>query len=202
MGGADKIAAVKDVIHTMEIALEASAGGFKMKQVSRYVAPGQIRHEQETPFGKITVYSDGKSGWLGTPQGIQAIPPDVLKLAKGVIFRQPTVLVLSDQDISRSVNAVGDNEVKISTSDGQSVLMQFDPVTGLPSRQVYIESDVNRGSVERVELLSDWRDAGGIKMPYRAVQQENGVKTLEVTISEYRFNSGITSDDLSQKPTN
>lgn len=200
MGGAEKLAAVKDVIHKMEVALEPAAGGFKMKQVSLYVAPNHIRQEQEMPFGKIAVYSDGKSGWLATPQGVQPIPADVLKQAKGVMFRQPSTLMLSDRDVSRSVNAVGDNAVEISTADGQSVLIKFDSATGLPVRQVYTEPSANGGSRERAEIFSDWRDVGGIKMPYKAVQQENGAKMLEVTVWEYRVNSGITAEELSKRP--
>ena len=65
-----------------------------------------------------------------------------------------------------------------------------------------MESGANGQPVERVELFSDWREADDIKMPYKVVQQENGVKMLEVTVSDYRFNSGLTSDDLNQKPTN
>src|SRR5262249_44357522 len=55
MGGPEKLAAVKDAIHIMEIALEPAAGGFKMKQTSLFVAPDHIRQEQEmpSPYGKV-----------------------------------------------------------------------------------------------------------------------------------------------------
>lgn len=200
MGGARKLAAVKDVMHKMEIALEPAAGGFRIEQVSLYVVPGHIRQEQKMPFGKVTVYSDGQSGWLAIPQGVQPIPADVLKSAKDVIFRQPSTLILSDRDASISVNATVDNAVEISTADGQSVLIEFDPATGLPARQSYTEPGAGGGPRERVEIFSDWRDVDGIKMPYKAIQQENGAKILEVTVSEYKINSGITVEELSKKP--
>jgi len=200
MGGAERLAAVKDATHKMEIALEPAAGGYKMRQVSTFVAPDQIRQEQETPFGTMKFYSDGNSGWLATPQGVEAMPAGVLKLAKGVIFRQLFTLMLSAGDASRSVKAVSDHDVKISMADGQSVLVEFDPATGLPARQLYTESGATGSPAERVEIFSDWRDAGGIKMPYGAVQLENGIKMLEVTVSEYRLNTGITPQALSQRP--
>jgi outer membrane lipoprotein-sorting protein len=199
MGGAEKLAAVKDVIHAMKVALEPAAGGFEIKQVSLYVAPGQIRQEQDTPFGKVTVYSDGKSGWFATAKGVQPMPADILKQAQGVVFRQPSRLILSDRDPSRSVKAVRGDAVEISTADGQSVLIEFDSVTGLPARQIYTEASAS-GPVERAEIFSDWRDVDGIKMPYKAVQQENGTKRLEVTVSEYRINSGISAEQLSKRP--
>jgi hypothetical protein len=200
MGGTEKLAAVKDATHKMEVALEPAAGGYKMSQVSTFLVPDQIRQEQETPFGSKRYYSDGNSGWLGTPQGVQSMPPEVLKRAKGVIFRQLFTLMLSGREASRSVKAVSDHAVKISTADGQSVLIEFDPATGLPARQHYTESGANGSPAERVEIFSDWRDAGGIKIPYRAVQLENGVKMLELTISEYSLNTGITALALSLRP--
>ena len=68
MGGAEKLAAVRDTMHVMEDHTGAGAGGYKMKQVSRFVAPDRFRSEQDTPFGRIVVYSDGKNGWITTPQ--------------------------------------------------------------------------------------------------------------------------------------
>src|ERR1700730_2972191 len=97
MGGAEKLAAVKDATYTAELALEPAAGGFKIKQVSMYLAPDQLRQEQELPFGKITAYTDGKSGWVATPQGLQTMPAEVLKQAQGELFREPYPLMLSDR---------------------------------------------------------------------------------------------------------
>ena len=200
MGGADKLAAIKDVTHTLELALEPAAGGFKMKQTSLYIAPDQIRQEQEAPFGKILVYSDGKSGWLSTPQGVQPLPAEVLKQTRGVAFRQPTALMLSDRDATRVVNAVADNTVEISTADGQSVRVDFDPATGLPARELYTEPGSTGAPAQTTDIFSDWRDVAGIKMPFHAIQQENGAKMLEMMVSEYKFNSGLTAAELSKRP--
>ncbi|HEY2844258.1 MAG TPA: pitrilysin family protein [Bryobacteraceae bacterium] len=200
MGGADKLATVKDATHTLEMQLEPAAGGFKVKQVSMYLAPGQLRQEQELPFGKITAYSDGKTGWLATPQGVQAMPAEVLKQAQGEIFREPAALLLSDRDASRTVNAVGDNTVEIATAGGLSVRIEFDPASGLPARELYIEPGANGGPAETTDIFSDWREVAGIKMPFKTIQQENGVKMLEITVSEYKFNSGLNAAELSRKP--
>jgi zinc protease len=200
MGGADKLAAVKDATYAAELALEAAAGGFKVKQVSMYLAPDQLRQEQELPFGKIIAYTDGKTGWLSTPQGVQAMPAEVLKQAQGELFREPYALMLSDRDSSRTVNAVGENAVEISAASGLRVTIEFDPATGLPAREVYTEPGQNGAPAETVDIFSDWRDIAGIKMPYKAIQQENGVKMLEITVSEYKINSGLAAAELSKRP--
>jgi zinc protease len=199
MGGAEKLAAIKDATHVLELALEPAAGGFKVKQVSKYLAPGRLRQEQELPFGKITAYTDGKSGWLATPQGVQAMPAEVLKQAQGELFREPFALMLSDRDPSRTVNAVGENAVEIA-ANGLSVRIEFDPGTGLPAREVYTEPGQNGAPAETADIFSDWRDVGGIKLPFRAIQQENGMKMLEMSVSEYKMNSGLAEAELSKRP--
>jgi zinc protease len=200
MGGAEKLAAVKDATHTLELALEPAAGGFKVKQVSMYLAPGQLRQEQELPFGKVIVYSDGKTGWLSTPQGVQSMPAEVLRQVQGAIFREPTALMLSDRDASRTVNAVGDDAIEISTVDGLRVRIEFDPATGLPGRELYTEPGQNGAPAQTTDIFSDWREVAGIKLPFKEIQQENGVKMLEMTVSEHKFNSGLTAAELSKRP--
>jgi zinc protease len=201
MGGAEKLAAVKDATYTAELALEQAAGGFKVKQVSMYLAPDQLRQEQELPFGKIIAYTDGKSGWMATPQGVQPMPSELLKQAQGETFRESYALMLSDRDSSRTVNATGDNAVEIATASGNfRVRVDFDPATGLPAREVYTEPGQNGAPAETTDIFSDWREVDGIKLPYKAIQLENGMKMLEVTISEYKINSGLTAPELSKRP--
>ncbi|MBZ5673867.1 MAG: insulinase family protein [Acidobacteriia bacterium] len=201
MGGAEKLAGVKDATYTANIALEAAAGGIKIKQVNMYVAPGNLRQEQELPFGKVIAYTDGKTGWMSTPQGEQPMPAEVLKQSQGEIFREPFALMLSDRDPSRMVNAIGENAIEVSiTSGGLSVRMEFDPATGLPARETYTDIGSGGAPAETTEIYSDWREVGGIKLPHKAIQLENGMKMLEVTVSEYKINSGLTAAELSKRP--
>jgi zinc protease len=201
MGGAEKLAAVKDATYTAELALEQAAGGFKVKQVSMYLAPDQLRQEQELPFGKIIAYTDGKSGWVATPQGVQPMPAELLKQAQGETFREPYALMLSDRNSSCTVNAIGDNAVEIATASGSlRVRVDFDPTTGLPAREVYTEPGQNGAPAETTDIFSDWREVAGIKLPYKAIQLENGMKMLEVAVSEYKINSGLTAAELSKRP--
>ncbi len=199
MGGAEKLAAVKDATYTAEIALEQTAGGIKIKQVNMYLAPGELRQEQELPFGKIIAYTDGKTGWMSTPQGVQAMPSEVMKQAQGEIFREPYSLLLSDRDPSRTVNSIGENTIEIA-GGGLSVRIDLDPATGLPARQMYTDIGSGGAPAQTTDIFSDWREVGGIKLPFKAIQQENGMKTLEVTVSEFKINSGLTTAELSKRP--
>lgn len=199
MGGADKLAAVKDSTETIDMAMDPIAGGMKIKQTNRFLAPNQFRQDQELPIGKITAYTDGKTGWLATPQGVLPMPAEVLKQAKDEVFRQLEGLMLSGKDASRTVNAVGAQEVEISTTDGLSVKVEFEPTTGLPARESYQQSN-NGASQEVTETFSDWRDVNGLKMPFKVVLQQAGRKIAEATVSAYQFNTGLKAEDLSKRP--
>jgi hypothetical protein len=59
---------------------------------------------------------------------------------------------------------------------------------------------MNGASSELKETFSDWRDVDGIKLPYKTLMEQAGKKYAELTVSEYKLNSGIKADELSKKP--
>ena len=129
------------------------------------------------------------------------MPAEVLKQAQGEIFREPFALMLSESDPSRVVNAIGENAIEVSIANGGlSVRMEFDPATGLPAREIYADIGSGGAPAETTEIYSDWREIAGIKLPFKAIQLENGMKMLEATISEYKINSGLSAAELSKRP--
>lgn len=199
MGGVERLTAVKDTTHAMEIMLEPAAGGYRLTQTSRYITPNHFRQDQETPFGRIVVYSDGETGWMATPQGTAPLSTDVLATVRGVLFRQPPAVLLSDRDPSRSVRMTGDYAVSILAAGGQEVEIEFSPDTGLPLRQSYVIVAADGSRVDRTETFADWREVDGLRFPFKAVQFENGVKMLEVDVSEYHVNTGLRPIELSDR---
>ena len=199
MGGAEKIAAVKDTSESVELSMDPAAGGMKMKQRNRYLAPGYFRQEVELPFGKIVTYSDGKTGWQSTPQGVMPMPPQVLKQVQDELFRELLRVVLADRDPSVRVDAAGDQLVEISGAGGQSVKIAFDPSTGLPARETYQAAGPG-GVASLEEIFEDWRDVDGVKVPFKVTIDQNGKKFGEAVIQEFKINTGLKPEELSQKP--
>jgi zinc protease len=200
MGGADKLAAVKDLTQSGEMTMDPAAGGMKMKQQNRWVAPSTLRQDQVLPIGTIIAFTDGKSGWLSMPQGLMPMPAPVLKQAQGEIFREWLTLVLSDRDASRTITAVAPSAVEISTADGLKVGVEFDEATGLPLRQSYQETGMGGPPSEVKETFSDWRDVGGIKLPFKVLIEQNGKKAGDAVVSEIKLNTGVTAEELGKKP--
>jgi zinc protease len=202
MGGADKLAGVKDVTESAEMTMSPAAGGMKMKQQIRWAAPGFFRQDQmlPPPMGTIIAYSDGKTGWLSDPRGVTPMNASVLKQAQGEILREWVSLILSDRDASRTVSAAGPKSAEISTADGQSVRVEFDDATGLPVRVFYKEMGMGGPPAEIKETFSDWREVDGIKLPFKVLMEQNDQKVGDVAISEIKINTGIKPEDLNKKP--
>jgi len=189
MGGADKLTAVKDAVEDLEVAM--GGAGVKIKESNRYIAPGKLRQELMLPFGKIVSYTDGKSGWMVTPQGNGPMNDAILKQAQDAVFRDMVRLM---GDASVQVNAVAADTVEVSGS-GHSVRVQFDASTGLPAKQIYSE-----GGAPSEEVFDDWRESGGLKLPFKLTVQQGGNKVAEITVVGYKFNTGLKTEEISQKP--
>jgi zinc protease len=199
LGGADKLAAVKDLQFHADLEVFTPGASMKVKQTSSFIAPSIVRQDNELPFLKQSVYSDGSSGWLSGMQGIQNLPPPVLKQIQGEAFRELVSLSLSDRDADRTVNQAGDGVLDISSKDGESVHLTVDEKTGLPAKLGYQQSPAEGGTAVE-EVFSDWRDVDGLHLPFQWTVMQGEKKFASVAIQEYKINSGLTAETLGKKP--
>ncbi|HEV8042591.1 MAG TPA: insulinase family protein [Bryobacteraceae bacterium] len=195
LGGADKLAAVKDLVYHGEAGIETPGATMKVKQTNSYLAPSSLRQDLELPFAKQSVYSDGAGGWLSTPQGMMGMTPAVLKQIRGEVFRQIPPLAMSDRDADRTVSYVAEGAIEISVKDGESVRLEVDPKTGFPLKIIY---ESGQGLVE--QTYSDWRDVNGMRLPFGWTIMQGGKKFASVTVTDYKVNSGLTKEEISKKP--
>jgi hypothetical protein len=200
LGGAQKLASVRDFTQTIRVAMEALPGGVTVKQVNRYLAPAVYRQDEDMPFGKIISYTDGASGWRSTPRGSATMTPAVLKMSQDELFRSLFVLMAADRDPSVQVKATAPRTVEIAKEDGFSVRVEFDASTWLPLRKVYVAADPHGPPTEIEESYADWREVDGLKVPFKMTIRQNGKVLADETVEEFKFNVGLKADELSQKP--
>ncbi|MDH3496173.1 MAG: DUF4412 domain-containing protein [Gemmatimonadota bacterium] len=71
--------------------------------------------------------------------------------------------------------------VKVTTVDGESYVEFFDKSTGLQRGSRRTQGSP-MGDIEAVSVVSDWRDVGGVKIPFKSVQRAMGIEQV-VTIA-------------------
>ena len=49
-------------------------------------------------------------------------------------------------------------------------------------------------------LGADFRDVGGLKIPFKITITQNGQRYADVTVSAYKFDTGLTSAELQKRP--
>ena len=194
LGGADKLAGVKDVTQIAEVQLDQSVGGMKLKQTNQWLAPGLFRQEVDAPFGKLTAFTNGTMGWVKSPQGESPLMGPMLKQAQGEIFRSYFSLLSSDRDPNRTVSYVGPGLLDIADKSGVSIRLSVDESTGLPLKSSYTGP---QGAIE--ETWSDLRAVDGMKAPFKITVSQGGKKFSEVTVQDLKVNTGITEAELSKR---
>jgi zinc protease len=200
-GGADKLAAVKDCTQTAEFqVLSAGSGGMLVHETDRWIAPDYFRQESALPAGKISAYLRGKSGWIATPQGSGPLAGAQLKQVQGDLFRLYFRALLSDRIDGRTVNATGDNAIEVTGPDGQVAQFEFDPATGLLQTTRYENVMVSGPPVGVEDQFSDFREVGGVKVPYKITILQGGRKFADVTVTDFQVNSGLTVAELEKRP--
>jgi len=201
VGGADKIAAVKDYNESARFQLDPSVpqgGGMLINETVRWVAPTYLRQESVMPGGKVTAYCDGKAGWMIAPQGQRTLTGAQLKQVQGDIFRVYFRLLLSDRIEGRVVSALDEKTLQIQEG-AYLARVEFDPQTVLPAKVMYETVAVSGAPSPVEEDYSDFRDVNGVKVPFRVDILQGGKKFAEVTVTDYKTNTGLKPTDLSKR---
>ena len=200
VGGADKLAAVKDVVETAEFHVDPAAGGATMKRIERWVAPSYFREDTQLPFGTITLYTDGKTGWMASPQGSGPLGPAQLKPARDKLVRLYFPLLLSDRLPGRTVNWIAEGTLEISSGEGDAVKLFIDGKTGLPAKVQYASPQMGGPAATIDETFDGFEEVDGIKVPNKMTIRQNGHKYADVIVQSLKINSGLKPEDLNKKP--
>ncbi len=182
VGGAGKLAAVKDSTEVATVKMQTPGAAISAKQTNRWSAPSFLRQDAELPFGKMSTYYNGIGGWMSTPQGTLNLTEPVAQQAQGELFRLWFTLLLSDRDPDRTVNYVGDGTLEVSDKQGHVVRLSVDEKTALPLKLSY-DGVAMGGSPRPVEeTFAGWTEVNGIKLPQKITITQAGQNFAEVTV--------------------
>ncbi|MGA7235737.1 MAG: hypothetical protein WBY44_08660, partial [Bryobacteraceae bacterium] len=189
---------VKDYVETAELA--AANPNIHVKQTMKWAMPNYWREENEYPGAKVALFTDGKTGWIASGANSQILGGPQAKQANGNLFRSYIGLLLSDRVEGRTVNAIDADAVEISDKSGNVARLIFDPATHLPKTLSYDAVTVNGAPPVVQEAYSDFRDVSGVKVPFKIAMTQNGQRYADVTVSEFKINTGLTAAELQKRP--
>ena len=200
LGGAGPLAAVKDYSQSFELQLDPAAGGALVKESDRWTAPANLRQDMTLPTGRVSVFCDGRVGWIAVPQGSGPLAGAQLHQMQGNVFRLYFRLLLSDGIEGRTVNALNGNTVEIADAAGQTAQLEFDAESFLPQRLIYEIPRAGGPSISAEEDWSDFQEIAGVKVPHRITIIQSGRKYAEERITDFKVNSGIKLEDIQKRP--
>ena len=200
VGGADKLAAVKDYAAVRDVHFSALAGGADAVETEKWMAPGNIREESAGSTGHTAVYSDGKSGWLARGGSSNVLRGSQLKAVQDDIFRSYFALLLSDRIPGRIVNALDTDAIEITTAEGQAMQLTVNPETGLPLQFSYQVPVENGLPVVVQESFSRFGEAGGVRVPFEINTRRNGAEFTRSVVKNFQVNTGLVLKELERRP--
>jgi zinc protease len=208
IGGAAKLADVKDVTTTSELTLATPGGEMQGKATGIIVHPDKTRGTIALPFGEIVQVFDGTSGFMDIPgQGAIDLPPAMVPEMRRAVLLNGGIGVLREALNggaqvaaleSKTVEGVALDRVSWKKGDLDMVL-GFDPKTHYLVNVTY-RGMTQQGPAETETRLSNFKPAGnGIVVPMRITTLQNGQQAVDVVVSEWRFNTGVTADVFKKK---
>ena len=183
-GGAERLAAVKDVTKKGTLAM----GPMSLEQTTQIIVPDVFRQENRMPFGAMTVFLQGDSGWMNTPQGQGPMPEPQVKEVRAALFHMRETLLLS---AGRTVNFVQQGEaggktadvIEITSTDTGSIRLWVDSESGGVLKSVHQGSAAGGGPARIEQIYSDYREVDGIRIPFKTQVNQNGKEFATLTLT-------------------
>jgi zinc protease len=196
VGGAAKLAAVRDFTLTEDNRFDPSAGRLDASETDRWIAPSYLRQESRDAAGPFSMYCDGKLGWISMARGAGPLSGATLQQTRDEVFHVYFSLLLAAGETS--VVALDDRTVEISNGE-ERVRLVIDPATGLP-RQLIYDSPRSNGPLRRFEEeYSDFREVNGIQVPFHTSYHQGGKYLAESTVTSFQINTGLRVEDLERR---
>jgi zinc protease len=195
LGGAQKVAAAKDLLVKGKATVRTPQGEMALGITQVTVLPDRIHQEIQAPFGQITTVLSPQAAFMAGPQGNQDLPASAREELAKELLRAPLVLAQRASDPKLDVAAagkekVGDVEAAIlDVSYGGAATRWFvDPATGRILRSSYTATGA-QGPATRVTDYSDYRSVDGLFFSFRQESSFNGEKAQSMTVEDVKVNT-------------
>lgn len=202
-GGAARLAEVKDVTTTSEMTLSTPGGEMQGKGSGVILHPDKTRGAITLPFGEIVQVFDGTSGYVEVPgQGRIDLPPAMVpEMRRAVLLNGGIGIIREALGGGAQVAALEARTADGATLDRVSWKKgDLDMVLGFDQKTHHLVSISYRGMTQQGMADTEMRfsnfkpAANGIVVPMRITTLQNGQPAVDVVVSEWKFNTGVSPD--------
>jgi len=214
LGGADKIAAIRDYEETVLARTwnpDGSPLGAVRKRTRWLRSPNAIRLDQIGPRDTYVLFYDGGagSGWeilpdMTNPDPVKttgkaiALEGGELKFATAYLSGFQLKEWLADRTPGYAVSSPGTNVLRIE-HDGSATDYTLDPATWLPVKSSGISLANPDRPVQSETHFESWTTLAGMRFPAKRAKYHGGLKLGEITDVTVRLNAGFTLEQLAAK---
>jgi zinc protease len=204
-GGAARLAEVKDVTTSGNLTVSTPNGDLQGQAKSVILHPDKSRAVLTLPFGELVQSYDGTTASVVPPgQPAMELPPAMLpEMQRGILLSGGIGVIREALNGSAQVAALDAKPVEGVTLDRVSwkkgdldMVLGFDQKTHRLANVSY-RGLTQQGPADSEVRLSDYKPAAnGIVVPMRVVTYQNGQKVVEIAITEWLFNTGVTAESF------
>ncbi|MBK5292385.1 MAG: insulinase family protein [Acidobacteriia bacterium] len=196
LGGEEKLASIKDY----RVEYEGELPGRGAIKLRESWMEGTLRQDQDGAGGTVSIFYNGKIGWMGRGGLVAPLPSSMLEQVRGDLFRQPFRLALRGKEKAGTVDYLGSGSVELTGEHEQWARVQLDEETGLPKKTSYRLRTAAGALLQAEDVYSDWRNEGGVMWPGRILTRRGGSGYSELRMVRIEWNKGLTQTEMEKKP--
>ena len=202
MGGIEALTAIQSLRVTAEVTVIQPMGEMVIGVESLVAFPDKTKTTMQTPMGDIDMTMAGDQAWVVDPMGNTQPLPDQQRDAMREELWRNLVFLYNRMDVEGlTVQHTGQEEIEgratevlLITPPGLNPFkLYLDAETMLPYKKAG-QSMSQQGPVEAESTMSDYREVGGIKLPFKESMKQNGNPSGESVTQTIEINPEIPAD--------
>lgn len=193
-GGLARLQGIKTVRVEGTMTSESIGRPVAFPVVTSIQYPDRFRVDANMPGGKVAqVYADGRY-WVETGEGVKELDPVAAGPIRANIQRDIVSVLVKAAAGKLVVRDVDSDDPQLGalelTGDGMEPLtLLINRTNGLIEKARYMSSSEGRAE----ELYSDYRNVGGIQVPFHTVVRRAGLTVIERDVKTIRYNVPLSA---------
>lgn len=202
LGGVEAFAAITSIRETGTYNMITPQGELSIDAELLYASPDKVKQIMRTPMGQIDMVVSGDQAWMTDPMGnSQPLPSPQRDAIRENLWRTVFYLYGRLDEEGLQVQHLGKEEI-----EGKAVEALVITPPGFSPYRLYLDAETlvpvktagqtlgRQGPVEAESTMSDYREVGGILMPFKDTSAENGQLSGEGITQTIEINPEIPAD--------